>query len=148
MTTGSQSSQGSGSQGSSSQQQSSQGSSILALSRWSIRDSNQNNDQGNTPNQNNAAQSRNNTQQLTSLIGESRTLFQKYGATSVQCYQVQIGQHAGSFVTAIEFPSWESYGTAMQHIQQDDSYTNMQNQVRQIARLDDSSIISELNLSN
>lgn len=123
---------GSGSQGSSSsQQQSSQGSSIMTFSRWNLRDQNPTN-----------------IQKLTDLARESRTLFQKYGATNFNACRVETGQHAGQYVTVISFPNWETYGQAMNHIQQDEVYTKLQSDVQQIAKLDGRTIISEISLPN
>ena len=122
-----------GSQSSSSQQQSSQssGNSIMTFSRWNLRDSNPTN-----------------VQSLANLARESRTLFQKYGATGFSACQLQTGQHAGQYVTIVTYPNWEAFGAAMNGIQRDEVYTKLQGDIQQIATLDGRSISSEIALPN
>jgi hypothetical protein len=144
-----------GSQGSSqNNQQSSQGSSIMTFSQWNLRQ-NSNNSQSSSGSQNQSqsqsqgqSQSNDSLQQLTNALRESRTLFQKYGATSFNACQIQSGRDAGQYLTVVTFPNWEAYGTAMNNIEQDDSYRKLQNDVQQVATLSERTIISEIALPN
>jgi hypothetical protein len=84
--------------------------------------------------------------EITTLVKQTKELFEKYGAKEFTLNMVQTGKNTNQLVTIASFPNWEAHGKCMSALPKDENFNSLMSGIYDIAELTTRVILTGISL--